>query len=408
MSIEPCSAPGGRRRPRLEVADIFRAAGSAYIGKYTPTLEQRKVMVAIEQCRTAVLGGHLDVCASCGHQAPAYNSCRNRHCPKCQSLAQARWLARRRERILPTKYFHVVFTLPQELRPLARLNPKRIYDLLLESAARTLMEFGESRLHAQLGVTAVLHTWTRDLRFHPHAHCIVTAGGLHEDGDRWAAVRGPFLFPVELLSKVFRGKFLDGLARLYERQDLDLRGPCTPLADPEAFRLLKDHLYRKGWVVYAKPPFGGPQQVFEYLGRYTHRVGISNHRLLAFDDSGVRFRTKDRKTATVDAVEFIRRFLLHVLPTGFVKIRHYGLVAAANVATKLEVARRCLLHAEEPPLVTSTSTSTTSSSSPTWCELMLALTGIDLLVCSACGNRSVERHPLPSQRATSIRPRDTS
>lgn len=398
--MEPCPARNGRGRPRLEVADIFREAGGAYLARYAPTPEQRKVMVAIERCRTAVLGGHLDVCTSCGHQAPAYNSCRNRHCPKCQSLAQARWLAQRRERIVPTKYFHVVFTLPQELRALARLNPKRIYDLLLESAARTLMEFGQSRLHAQLGITAVLHTWTRDLRFHPHAHCIVTAGGLHEHGDRWVPVRGRFLFPVKLMSEVFRGKLLDGLARLHERQELELQGSCAPLADPEAFRQLKDRLYRKHWVVYAKRPFGGPQQVFEYLGRYTHRVGISNHRLLAFDESGVRFRTKDRKTTTIDAVEFVRRFLLHVLPPGFVKIRHYGLVAAANVANKLEVARRCLVDAEDPLPAPST------PSSPTWRELLLALTGIDILVCSACGNRSVERYPLPSPART--RPPDTS
>ena len=402
MAIEPCPARGGRGRPRLEVADIFRAAGGAYLDRYAPTLEQRKVMVAIERCRTAVLGGHLDVCASCGHQVPAYNSCRNRHCPKCQSLAQARWLARRRERIVPTKYFHVVFTLPEELRALARLNPKRIYDLLLESAARTLMEFGQSRLHAQLGVTAVLHTWTRDLRFHPHAHCIVTAGGLHEDGDRWVAVRGRFLFPVALMSQVFRGKLLDGLTRLYDQHELELHGPCAPLADPEAFAQLKDGLYRKDWVVYAKRPFGGSQQVFEYLGRYTHRVGLSNHRLLEFDGSGVRFRTKDRKTATVDAVEFVRRFLLHVLPTGFVKIRHYGLVASANVTSKLEIARRCLLDADEAPPVPST------PSPPPWLELMLTLTGVDLLVCCVCGNRSVERHPLPSPGGGDTRPRDTS
>ena len=388
--MQPCLAPGGQRRPRLEVADIFRAAGGTYLDSYTPTLEQRKAMVAIERCRTAMLGGHLDVCASCGQQVPAYNSCRNRHCPKCQSLAQARWLAQRRERIVPTRYFHVVFTLPEELRALARINPKRIYDLLLECAARTLLEFGESRLNAQLGVTTVLHTWTRDLRFHPHAHCIVTAGGLHQQEDRWVPVRGRFLFRVELLSMVFRGKLLDGLTRLYHAQQLDLQGACATLADPETFANLTDRLYRKPWVVYAKPPFGSRQQVFDYIGRYTHRVGISNHRLLDFTDAGVRFRTKNRKTATVDAVEFVRRFLLHVLPTGFVKIRHHGLVAAANVRTKLEIARRCLLDQQNasPP----------QSNAPplSWRDLLLALTGIDPLVCSACGNRSVERRPLPS------------
>lgn len=240
----PCSAPDGQGRPRLEVAEIFRAAGEVYRDQYVPTLVQRKVMAAIERCRTAALGGHLDVCAQCGHQAPAYNSCRNRHCPKCQSLAQARWLEQRRQRIVPTKYFHVVFTLPGELRALARASPKEMYDLVLESAARTLLDFGRNRLHAQLGVTAVLHTWTRDLRFHPHAHCIVTAGGLDDHG-HWIPAGSRYLFPVKAMSRVFRGKLLDGLARLYDRRALNLVGSCTPLADPANFRQLKDQMYRK-------------------------------------------------------------------------------------------------------------------------------------------------------------------
>jgi hypothetical protein len=199
-------------------------------------------MLAIERCRTAALGGHLDACGKCGYQTPAYNSCRNRHCPKCQSLAQARWIDRRRRRIVPTKYFHVVFTLPQELRAIARANPKEMYDLVLESAARTLLDFGHSRLHAQLGVTAVLHTWTRDLRFHPHAHCIVTAGGVAEDEERWVPARSRFLFPVKAMSKVFRGKVLDGLARLYADGALHLRAACAPLTDAEDFKQLKDSM----------------------------------------------------------------------------------------------------------------------------------------------------------------------
>lgn len=390
MTVEPCSAPGGQGRPRLEVADIFRAAGEAYRDRYVPTFDQRKVMLAIERCRTAALGGHLDVCGKCGHQTPAYNSCRNRHCPKCQSLAQARWIERRRQRIVPTKYFHVVFTLPQELRAVARANPKEMYDLLLESAARTLLDFGRSRLHAQLGVTSVLHTWTRDLRFHPHAHCIVTAGGLNENEGRWIPARSRFLFPVKAMSKVFRGKILEGLVRLYDHGDLYLGGACAPLADTDTFNQLKDDLYRKEWVVYAKPPFGGPDQVFQYLGRYTHRVGLSNRRLLSFDGQDVCFRTKHGKTTTVHAVEFVRRFLLHVLPIGFVKIRHYGLVAAANVTTKLEIARRCLVSPDDVPR------SEPHSDVPaTWRDLVLALTGIDLLVCPSCGSRSIERRPLP-------------
>jgi hypothetical protein len=392
----PCSAPQGQGRPRLEVADVFRAAGEAYRDRYVPTPEQRKVMTAIERCRTAALGGHLDVCTHCGHQAPAYNSCRNRHCPKCQSLAQAKWIAQRRQRIVPTKYFHVVFTLPGELRALARLNPKAILDLVLESAARTLLDFGHRRLRAQLGVTAVLHTWTRDLRFHPHAHCIVTAGGLDDHG-HWRRARSRYLFPVKAMSRVFRGKLLEGLARLHQRRALQLVGACAALADAEAFNRFKDGLYRKEWVVYAKRPFGGPDQVFRYLGRYTHRVGLSNQRLISFDGQNVCFRTKHGNTTTVDAVEFVRRFLLHVLPSGFVKIRHYGLVAAANATTKLEVARRCLLVTPAIPPAPSP-----IAPSPTWREMLLLLTGIDVLLCPACRCRSIERHPLPH------RPSDTS
>ena len=341
MALQPCSAQTGQMRPRLEVADIFRAASRAYCDRYVPTPEQRKVIVAIERCRTAKLGGHVDVCQKCGHERPSYNSCRNRHCPKCQGLAQARWIARRQERVIPTKYFHVVFTLPEPMRARARANPVAIYDLLFESATRTLLEFGRSRLHAQIGVTSVLHTWTRDLRFHPHLHCIVTAGGLDDEG-HWVPARSRFLFPVKAMSTVFRGKFLNGLTTLHANQRLALDGRCTHLGELSEFAKLKDRLYRQKWVVYAKQPFGGPAQVFAYLGRYTHRVGISNQRLLSYDGHHVCFLTKHGKTCTLDAVEFVRRFLLHVLPAHFVKIRHYGLVAAANVGSKLEAARSCL------------------------------------------------------------------
>jgi hypothetical protein len=400
--MEPCTARRGQARPRLEVAEIFRAAGPAFRDKYVPTRDQLKVLAAIQFCRTATLGGHVDVCQKCGHQEQAYNSCRNRHCPKCQSLAQARWLAQRRERIIPTKYFHVVFTLPQELRSIGRKNPKKIYDLLLESAARTLLDFGRSRLHAELGVTTVLHTWTRDLRFHPHAHCIVTAGGLDDDG-HWAPARSRFLFPVKAMSKVFRGKLLEGLARLYRAGELTLDGNCAVLADRAGFAEMLDRLYQIDWVVYAKSPFGGPEHVFSYLGRYTHRVGISNQRLISFDGRDVCFRTKHGKTTTIPGVEFVRRFLLHALPTHFVKIRHYGLVSAAHVATKLEVARRCLqasvpdaVHPPKPP-----------QAQRTWRDLLLSLTGIDLLACPVCGERAMERHPL-DPRAMPRPPPNTS
>ncbi|HEY0710474.1 MAG TPA: IS91 family transposase [Polyangia bacterium] len=395
MAAEPCAASVGQTRPRLEVADILRATGEAYRHSHVVTPEQGKTLTALVRCRTAALGGHLDICRSCGHQAPAYNSCRNRHCPKCQSLSQARWIDQRLARIIPTKYFHVVFTLPQQLRALARGNARLMYDLLIGAAARTLLEFGRNDLRAQLGVTTVLHTWTRDLRFHPHAHCIVTAGGLDDD-DRWIPAANRYLFSVKALSKVFRGKLLDGLDRLYRAAVLRLDGPCSSLRDPTNFARLKDQLYRIDWVVYAKKPFGGPEQVFRYLGRYTHRVGISNQRLIDFDGTTVCFRTKNGKTVRIEAVEFVRRFLLHVLPHAFVKIRHHGLLAAKNVATKLEVARRCLATSNV------VATPAPSTSPMPWRDLLLALTGTDLTVCRACQARSVERHPLVP------RPRDTS
>jgi hypothetical protein len=264
----------------------------------------------------------------------------------------------------------------EPLRALARADPVALYNLLFESATRTLLEFGRSRLHAQIGVTAVLHTWTRDLRFHPHIHCIVTAGGLDDDG-HWVRARSRFLFPVKAMSEVFRGKFIDGLANL--------------IRDPAKFSELKPRLFDREWVVYAKQTFGGPTQVFQYLGRYTHRVGISNHRLISFDGRKVCFHTKNGKTCTIDAVEFVRRFLLHVLPPGFVKIRHYGLVAAANVGSKLETARRCLLAFDDDHR-----SAASPEIPPSWQESLRALTGIDVFVCPACGERSVQRRPLGS------------
>jgi hypothetical protein len=402
MASKPCFAHDGQRRPHLEVADIFRAAIGAYYTTHTPSLEQRKVITAIERCRTARLGGHVDICSACGHERPSYNSCRNRHCPKCQSLAQARWIAQRQQRVIPTKYFHVVFTLPEPLRALARMDAVAIYNLLFEAATRTLLEFGRSRLCAQIGITAVLHTWTRDLRLHPHVHCIVTAGGL-DDEDRWVAARSRFLFSVKAMAEVFRGKFLDGLAGLYESNRFSTEGRSVPPGQHLDFAQLKHLLYARNWVVYAKQTFGGPAQVFQYLGRYTHRVGISNQRLRSFDGSKVCFHTKHAKTCTIEGVEFIRRFLLHVLPPGFVKIRHYGLVAAANVGTKLEVARQCLLESEgdhQSPVPPSELPSS-------WRDLLQALTGADLLLCPACGERSMHPHPL-ERGDTTDRQLDTS
>lgn len=365
--------------------------------------DQHAVLRAIARCRTPALGGHVDVCNACGHAAIAYNSCRNRHCPKCQALAQARWIERRMERVLPTHAFHVVFTLPSELHGLVIVNRDKLFDVLFASAAEALLELGRDPrwLGAELGITSVLHTWTRDLRFHPHVHCIVTGGGLSLDGERWISTRPDFLFPVRVLGALFRGKFLARLAHLRERGELHLEGPASSLADPARFARVRDKLYRSRWVVYAKPPFGGPEQVFRYLGRYTHRVGLSNRRLVSLDARGVTFRTRGERTATLPPHEFLRRFLLHVLPRGFVKIRHHGLMAAGNVNTRLPIARRLL--ASEPPAVESDTTRAPRD----FRELLLALTGLDLRRCPRCGAAELRRHPLPAA-ATAPLPPDTS
>lgn len=358
---------------------------------HTLSPDQHAVLRAVARCRTAALGGHVDVCDACGHGAIAYNSCRNRHCPKCQALSQARWIERRMERVLPTHAFHVVFTIPSELHGLVMVNRKAMFALLFASAADALLELGRDHrwLGAELGITSVLHTWTRDLRFHPHVHCVVSGGGLSLDGTKWIAARPDFLLPVRVLGALFRGKFLARLVRLYEHGELRLDGPASALADRTRFERLKDKLYRTRWVVYAKRPFGGPEQVFRYLGRYTHRVGLSNRRLVSLDDRGVTFRTHGEQTVTLAPDEFLRRFLLHVLPKGFVKIRHHGLMAASNVSTRLAAARRLLAREQAP------ATSDVSRSPADFRELLLALTGIDLRRCPRCGALAMRRHPLP-------------
>jgi len=386
------------RRANLDLADIFRAYGAAVRQKYALTWTQLRAMHAIETCRTAALGGHVDVCDRCGHQRPAYNSCRNRHCPKCQSLAQARWIAARKARVLPVAHFHVVFTLPGGLRTLARSNPKRIYTLLFRAAADTLLAFGADpkRLGAQVGVTAVLHTWTRELQLHPHVHCIVTAGGLSPESCRWVHPRGrrDYLFPVRAMSKLFRGKFLHALTEARSAGLLQFSGACAALADDGAYARFNKRLFGKRWVVYAKRPFGGADKLFEYLGRYTHRVGLSNQRLVAVNNHGVTFVTRDDSTVTVPPVEFIRRFLQHVLPARFVKIRHYGLMASTNVQTRLPMARAAL-DAEsrggdqtrpapppEPPTLFD------------WRAHFQQLTGIDLSRCPKCRAGTMISHPV--------------
>ena len=398
--------PAGVRakdRPALEVADIVRLHGEAFVRAHVLSPDQHAVLRAVARCRTAALGGHVDVCDACGHAAIAYNSCRNRHCPKCQALTQARWIERRMERVLPTHAFHVVFTIPSELHRLAMVNREELFALLFAAAADALLELGRDRrwLGAELGITSVLHTWTRDLRFHPHVHCVVSGGGLSLDGKEWIAARPDFLFPVRVLGALFRGKFLARLALLRQRGALRFDGPTASLADRARFERMMDKLHRTRWVVYAKRPFGGPEQVFRYLGRYTHRVGLSNRRLVSLDERGVTFRTHGEQTVTLAPHEFLRRFLLHVLPKGFVKIRHHGLMAASHVSTRLADARRLLERA--PP----TATNDVPRCPSDFRELLLALTGIDLRRCPRCGQLAMRRHPLPMTSAAPVPP-DTS
>jgi hypothetical protein len=382
----PAHAP--RPRPRLEVADIFRAHGAAYRRGHARSRDPRATMRAIETCRTPERGGHLDVCDACGYARPAYNSCRNRHCPKCEALREARWIEARMARLLPSHYFHVVFTLPAELRPLVLQTRRRLFALLFHAASRTLLTLGldPRRLGARLGVTAVLHTWTRDLQFHPHLHCLVTGGGLAADDTHWVRARRHHLLPVRVLSRLFRGTFLAALSRQYTRGRLALAGTCAELADPRAFVRLKQQLYRQDWVVYAKRPFAGAPQVFRYLGRYTHRVGLSNHRLLAADDTGVRFATKHGGSVRLPPHEFIRRFLLHVLPARFVKIRHFGLFAPGRAAAAHRERARRLLAA--PPV---------ADPHEDWRTLLRRLTGLDLTRCPRCPRGTMIATPLPSR-----------
>lgn len=390
-SIELAQGDG----PGLELADIVRAHRAAYERKHISSPTQRRVLDAVERCRTAALGGHVDVCKNCGFKRPSYNSCHDRHCPKCPAVAQAKWIAGRLERVLPTHYFHVVFTLPSELRSVARLNPTLVYDLLFRSAAQTLLALGRDpeRLGGELGVTAVLHTWSRDLRYHPHVHCIVTGGALSPDGERWVAAHRDYLFPVQVMRRLFRGKLLDALKRAERRGEL--RVP-----DGLHFAATLARLHRKEWHVYAKRPFGGPEQVIRYLGQYTHRVAISNHRLVAMDERGVTFRTKNGQLATLGAETFLARWLSHLLPPGFVKIRHFGLMSAAHATTRLERARQVLLALQAPlalPAVDPVAPRATSDlRSAKWRDVITLLTGVDLDACPACGAHALERRPLAS------------
>lgn len=399
-------------RPALEVAQIFCHHGPDYRKNQRLSPGQHKAMRDIERCRTARLGGHVDVCSQgCGYLAISYNSCRNRHCPKCQSLQQAKWLAERLERLLPTHYFHLVVTLPHELNPLALYHPELIFNLLFTSVSQALLQFARDyeRLKAQVGFTAVLHTWDQDLNLHPHLHLVVTGGGLSTDGDRWMAARNSFLLPVRALSKIIRGKFLEGLKQAY--QEGRLQGQVQALADPVLFRRFTRKLFRKKWVVYAKGSFEASRKAYHYLSRYTHRVAIANQRLVSLADGKVSFRARDnsrpghQRLVTLTAPEFIRRFLLHVLPPRFVKIRHYGLMAPCNVKTKLEQAR-ALLNLQTPGTLKEPSAQEldTLSAAPTWQERLQALTGVDLTICPNCGQGRLLRRRLLGSEATTPAP----
>jgi hypothetical protein len=321
------------------VADIFRRHGDAYVRDRRPRPPQVRVIRDVQRCRTAALGGHVQVCDSCGEKTPLYNSCLNRHCPNCQSLQQARWIANRLERVLPVPAFHVVFTLPAELRPLVARNAEVLYRMLFDAGSAVLATLGRQRLGAHLGVTAVLHTWNRKMQLHPHLHCVVTAGGLSLDGTRWIEGNPRYLFPVkQVMSPMFRGKFMALLQRAWSDGKLEVD---APLATPHGWRQFKRSLYAKNWNVYAKRPFKGASHIYAYLGRYTHRVAISSARIKGVSDESVRFRTRGDETIELHPAEFIRRFLLHVLPPGFRKIRHYGLYAPGGApAARLASARR--------------------------------------------------------------------
>jgi hypothetical protein len=339
-------------RPRLEVADILRRFGAAYRAGDETSLStaQRRVMRAITACRTAALGGHVEQCDACQHQRIAYNSCRNRHCPKCQSLARAQWIEKRQSELLDCPYFHVVFTLPEEIAAIAYQNKAVMYNALFAATAETLRTIAADPKHlgAEIGFFAVLHTWGQNLVHHPHLHCVVPGGGLSADGRHWIACRDHFFLPVRVLSRFFRRRFLELLEQAFNAGELQFYSGLESLRERSAFYRYLDPVRRKEWVVYAKAPFAGPEQVLDYVGRYTHRVAISNNRLLNIEEGSVTFRWKDyrdesaQKTMTLTGEEFIRRFLLHVLPPGLQRIRYYGLLGNRHRQEKLEHCRQLL------------------------------------------------------------------
>ena len=346
-------------RPKLEVADVFRRYGAAYRDRHDGTLStaQRRVMSAIEKCRTAALGGHLERCDECGHERNSYNSCGDRHCPKCQSLARARWIEDRQAELLEVPYFHVVFTIPDEIAAIAYQNKRVVYGILFRATAETLLTIGADPKHlgARLGFFAVLHSWGQNVQFHPHLHCVVPGGGPSLDGERWISCRPGFFLPVRVLSRLFRRLFLQSLRKAFRSGKLRFTGRLEPLRNSLAFARHLERAETSEWVVYAKRPFAGPQQVLDYVGRYTHRVAISNNRLLDMEDDQVQFQWKDYrhgdrvKAMTLSADEFIRRLLMHVLPGGFQRIRYYGFLGSRKRKKNLAECRR-LLGMLPPPI----------------------------------------------------------
>jgi Putative transposase/Transposase zinc-binding domain len=354
-------------RPPWEVADVIQRGGSRFLDRYRMSLTypQVKVLNAITRCRTAALGGHRDQCDRCGHQTISYNSCRNRHCPKCQSNARDKWLRARQQELLPAIYYHLVFSVPHRLVPLIWQNQRLLFTLLFEASAATLLEIAADPRHlgAHVGFLSVLHTWGQTLQPHPHIHCVVPGGGLSPDHTRWIHSRRNFFLPVRVLSRVFRGKFVAGLKRLFRKNRLRFFGACQQLSNHKVFAAFLRTLFRDDWVVYSKQPFGGPEHVLHYLARYTHRVAISNHRLLDVTDDEVTFRWKDYarhnkcRKMTLTHEEFLRRFLQHVLPRGFPRIRYFGFLANRRRGLLLPLCRGLLNVCPPPPLTASTAES---------------------------------------------------
>ena len=389
-----------------ELAHILGAHGPAYVQENPTSDQQRKVIAAIMRCRTPAMGGHMETCQNqCGYQRLSFHSCRNRHCPKCQNLPQIRWVAQRSRKLLPTPYFHVVLTLPHQLNPLLLRNKKLLYSNLFQSASRAMLQLAQTwpRLQAQPGFTAILHTWNQDLLFHVHLHIVVTAGGIDKEGSRWIPAKNNFLVPIRALAKIFRGKFLDALADDFREGKVELTSNTRDLEHPQPRKKFIHDLRRIKWYAYAKPPFQGPLHVYNYLGRYTHRTAISNQRILAFDGDSVIFRARDNskpgtyRRVQLHAREFIRRFLLHVVPSGFVRIRHFGLLASRNAKTKWCTARSLLLQhpvSEGSQVVPVPQPQLSNELLADWKRLLLKFTGFDVTRCPRCKGKML-RLPLP-------------